>query len=1755
MHGSSLLNSKTTVRGAVAVAFSLLAILSLASPVVAQGYCARWADTLLDTSESCVNEPWRARAMGIKNLRWNGHDYVIFNRGNELSIYNIDNPSNPQHVAASEFRFGTRGDSDYDLLDFDVCDDCRYGVFAHKVKGTVVFDMGTGSAPAFPAGAYWSTNPGDFYAGGYTFLKDGQQYLLGSTFPEDCGTLGTGIYAPQGLNKPGFIGCVEIGGEPVFAKGVHTYKTGSGLYLYVNDGGQTRVFRADGAGAALTLTYLSSPAGMTAQPYSLSIDAANARAASGEATRTVSAVTIWDLSNPGVPVLEQTLPVAANIVSLRSPSANSASTLFTALQADFGSERAYTVDQGAPYELLDESFWNDRALGHNDLGSCGFPVSSAISPDGSVLFLSRNAILEVFDLSDCLAPVSATAALTVTPSSVYPGESVTVRNVSTGRVDRWAIWITAEPGGAVVAGTTTPSAANPHELSFQVPLGLAASTSYQAHIVVESDDLLPTVPSDDAWIDIERSPTVAISVDPEAVIVGESVDLVATVSGGSPTSYKWEIWAPNASTSDTRTGAMVPSLPLSTPGLWNFNVTAAYAHEASTGVLYQATKTREFNVTSVAADFAISPSSPLHTQAITLDGSLSKPAAGDLSYAWAVEGAFHSYGDCGTSVQCVIPAESLNPDTTYEVTLTVTNNADSATSSKMRLLAVGNGNVNPTISFSPSSPEIGQNVVFTINGVPGDIDSASWNMGGPGCDGADSTPECVPSLWHDCKTLSYKYSSSGSKTVSLTLRVSDNPFTAPNKTVSVATSGSCGGVILPPTCSYSLSRTSADFGPAGGESTIGVTTSSGCTWTAFESSPWITILSPTGQVSGSGTVRYRVDQNTGVQRAATISAAGKGFTVTQKAPYVPVNFTMSNPYPEKGETITIEADPLLAVASWDFDEPNCDGGNPVINCSYLPTGACNTVQWTYTTSGEKSITMVLTDGQAKTKNPTVRKKGECCFADGRPRASFIMSANAVNGGDSVVFTDTSSDSSAKTFKALSVSSTPSYPEIGQNITFTLNGLTGSISSATWGFGETGCDGQAAVQDCVPDLWNDCTAMTFAYASGGEKSVSVDVQLEGGGTQTVSGLAVDVANSGSCEGGSGGCSYALSSTSRSFAFDGGSGSFDVSTAADCEWTATTTTPWLTIDSGGGSGPGSVYYTVAVNPGTTTRSGNIWVEGRIFRVTQTGDQGDIAPTEWLWTITHLEDEDGEPVDQVLFTSTDQHTSFRFEELGRYEVMLIAANCFGYDTIRKFTTVEEALVEDFVVGAAVSSLTGANDTHWESDLRFHNPCSENLDVRIEYQPENTHNTGVELVFREFQMVANETRIFSHITEAIPGLSDDPLSGSVRIESTSDSGCKVLSVSRTFNDTPDGSLGLSVPALPVKRVGREFLNVTGLIHNQSYRTNLRLVNYSDEEVWVPLTAYDKSGGQVGEPRSVKVKGQSTKQLNAIAEWLGVTDDLAPFSVRAKVDGLDVEAFGTVVDNITGDSVLYLSSFHDENQIWLAGVASLSGVNDSQWRTDLWLYNPTEDWLPGEIEFVVGDDPGESYGFTWPTLAENRTKQYLDIVSNQLGLEGTRGYIVLTGEDGGPAPQVSARTFNLDSGGGTYGLNLRAFGGKDLLQPGEIGYITGISNSEDKTVGYRTNVGILNTNRDGWTTVRITMYDLDGSQVAEPYESQIAPGKLRQFDIFKALDLGNNTMTGSLKIEAVSGGAVAVYATEIDNRTQDSIFIPAQRMFMGIAR
>jgi len=82
-----------------------------------------------------------------------------------------------------------------------------------------------------------------------------------------------------------------------------------------------------------------------------------------------------------------------------------------------------------------------------------------------------------------------------------------------------------------------------------------------------------------------------------------------------------------------------------------------------------------------------------------------------------------------------------------------------------------------------------------------------------------------------------------------------------------------------------------------------------------------------------------------------------------------------------------------------------------------------------------------------------------------------------------------------------------------------------------------------------------------------------------------------------------CSYTLSASSAAFGAAGGSGSVDVTTAGGCSWSVANVPAWVTITSGnGGSGNGTVGYSVAANTNGSSRSAILSIAGRSHTVTQ-------------------------------------------------------------------------------------------------------------------------------------------------------------------------------------------------------------------------------------------------------------------------------------------------------------------------------------------------------------------------------------------------------------------------------------------------------------------------------------------------------------------------------------------------------------------------
>ena len=85
-----------------------------------------------------------------------------------------------------------------------------------------------------------------------------------------------------------------------------------------------------------------------------------------------------------------------------------------------------------------------------------------------------------------------------------------------------------------------------------------------------------------------------------------------------------------------------------------------------------------------------------------------------------------------------------------------------------------------------------------------------------------------------------------------------------------------------------------------------------------------------------------------------------------------------------------------------------------------------------------------------------------------------------------------------------------------------------------------------------------------------------------------------------------CTYSISPANQSFGSFGGSGSVTVTTQSGCNWTASNSNQnFVSILSGSlGSGSGTVFYSVAQNTSSFSRSETLVVAGRAFTVQQDG-----------------------------------------------------------------------------------------------------------------------------------------------------------------------------------------------------------------------------------------------------------------------------------------------------------------------------------------------------------------------------------------------------------------------------------------------------------------------------------------------------------------------------------------------------------------------
>jgi PKD repeat protein len=493
--------------------------------------------------------------------------------------------------------------------------------------------------------------------------------------------------------------------------------------------------------------------------------------------------------------------------------------------------------------------------------------------------------------------------------------------------------------------------------------------------------------------------------------------------------------------------------------------------------------------------------------------------------------------------------------------------------------------------------------------------------------------------------------------------------------------------------------------------------------------------------------------------------------------------------------------------------------------------------------------------------------------------------------------------------------------------------------------------------------------------------------------------------------------------------------------------------------------------------------------------------------------------------------------FAVAGEYEVTLTAANCRGADTATATLEVWEELMVPAVVHAP-----GLNGTRWRSDLRLYNPGAEGVAARVEVRPRQEPQSVVGV---DLQLGAHATLVLDDVAAVLGDLQQ----GSVRVRFPDAEGATTpVGVSRTTNDADAGTFGQYIPAVRALSPAGGVTLLTGLAHDDAYRTNLLLANLGDEAVGGVVVRVLGANGEALGSTAAGIPPYVSNLLVGVAELAGVTAPLDLFTVEVDAGGAAVHASASLVDNRTGDPVLVVEGPVGQPELVVPGVAHLPGALGSRWRTDVTLLNPGGEPLSCRLDYVPESPLPDEHGLDL-TLGPRQAVMLEDVLGSLVGADAaTKGFLRVRGTGGSAAPRVAARTYNV-AADGTFGQRLEVYGADQLAAAGQTRAIAGVATGDPAGdgVGFRTNLGLTNASSSAPARLLVTLYAGPEGQVVGQIPYILAPAQFVQFDPFAAVGLGGDLNAfGSIEVRVDEGGPVAAYASVVDNATQDPILIPA---------
>ena len=477
-------------------------------------------------------------------------------------------------------------------------------------------------------------------------------------------------------------------------------------------------------------------------------------------------------------------------------------------------------------------------------------------------------------------------------------------------------------------------------------------------------------------------------------------------------------------------------------------------------------------------------------------------------------------------------------------------------------------------------------------------------------------------------------------------------------------------------------------------------------------------------------------------------------------------------------------------------------------------------------------------------------------------------------------------------------------------------------------------------------------------------------------------------------------------------------------------------------------------------------------------------------------------------------------------------------GSDVFQEWGVVRASLAQKLVL-PGFGRTVGAFNSNWTTDVTFYNPNETAIKATLRFvqgdsaaiAAASNGDQTLELGPREIRLVPDALKTLFGIDSGVGALFITPARGA-----------SLNATARTYTHSAAGSYGYGMDAIDTYAAAsaRFPISFCGAFQGAGFRTNIVLTDVSGRGTAATFSANGTNGALAINATSMQTAALGYQQTNGLESWMGVSSVKGGLTVQP-TRGEAVAAVFTI-DNKTNDPTYFPPDISASVTRTIPAIGHLNGLNGSQFRSDVYLYNNSPNSKYVTLSMKMWDSSASSSALIY--LQPNEARVLSDALFTLFGRTGiARLRITAGGSTTDTSIRVSSRTYTVDANGGTYGFLLPPLNSFQTASAGDILEILGPS----LDLGFRTNLGLVDmaTSESSPARARVEVISSAGFTL-DRFEVTLPPlGGMQLNDLFRAHQLPNDGSPVLIRITTING-MVGSYASTLDNGTNDSTYFAA---------